>query len=134
MTTITFALNGQMKSGKNGQKIRRRWRGPGFVRHAAPAFEAWRHEMLRQIKAHRLGKFLPLVGPLRIDIEYVPGDRILRDGPGIQDALFHVFERAGVVKNDAQFAEIHFVPRIMDRARPRANITITTATVSVASA
>ena len=35
-----------------------------------------------------------------VEVEYVPGDLLTRDVPGIEDALWHLLERSRVLLND----------------------------------
>lgn len=52
-------------------------------------------------------------------VEYVPGDLITRDLPGMQDAVWHMCERFGIVTNDKWFQHLIWITRAMDRADPR---------------
>lgn len=80
----------------------------------------WKADALHQI-GHALQ---PFTGPCWIDIDYYPGDRIRRDAPGIQDALFHVLEEAGIVLDDAQFKAVVYRERELTRKAPRCEVTI----------
>lgn len=45
--------------------------------------------------------------------------------PGIEDAIFHVLERAGVVEDDAQFEDCSgWYKQEIDRKNPRLEISI----------
>jgi len=94
---LTFTLHGQLKSGKNRVLITRTGH-----RYPPKTFKVWREAMLMQIGtvAH------PFVGSVSMSVDYVPGDKIRRDVPGMLDALCHVIEKAGLVVDDAQVKSV----------------------------
>ena len=95
--TVSFTLHGRMKSGKNHVQITRTGR-----RYPNKSFAIWRDKMLRQINY----KGEPLQGRVGLSAWYTPGDRLRRDAPGIQDALLHLFEKAGILTDDAQIKQV----------------------------
>jgi Holliday junction resolvase RusA-like endonuclease len=60
-------------------------------------------------------------GPCHGRFAYFAGDLRRRDVPGMMDALFHVLERSGIVRDDSliQTAEWHYK---LDREGPRVEI------------
>jgi len=102
---LTFWLQGQCLSGKNNMRV-----DPRTGRHYPQArWATWRDEAVRQVRTylHGLPKadrdMLPLTVPCQCSLTYYHADRRRRDLPGLRDALYHVFERAGVVKDDSLF-------------------------------
>ena len=114
---ISFTLYGKMKSGKNHVQITRTGR-----RYPNKSFADWRDEMLSQINYQ--GK--PLQGRVGLSAWYVPGDRLRRDAPGILDALLHLFEKAGILQDDAQVKKVNWTENITDRHAPQCWIVLTT--------
>lgn len=113
--TVTFTLEGKLKSGKNHVQITRTGR-----RYPNKAFAAWRTEMLAGIPKLTRG----FIGPVCMICDYVPGDLIRRDAPGMQDAILHLLEKGGIVLDDAQVKEVHWKEFPMDRKRPFCRVTI----------
>lgn len=66
-----------------------------------PRWAAWRDAMLWQI--HRPKE--PLTGWLKAYVVFTHADKRRRDVPGLLDALCHVLERAGVVRDDSQIIQ-----------------------------
>ncbi len=93
MRPISITLTGQMQSGKNRVMITRTGQ-----RYPPARFKKWRDDMLKQIGP--IDK--PFSGPVALSVNYVPGDNIRRDVPGMLDAICHLLERSGVVADDAQ--------------------------------
>lgn len=103
---ITFTLSGQLPSGKNAVMVTRTGQ-----RFPAPRFRRWREgalqDVLRQKRAHqRHGKYFPLTCPIKLVVNYTPGDRRIRDISGMTDAILHLLEKAALVENDGQVYEL----------------------------
>lgn len=115
MNPIVITLLGQLKSGKNRILITRTGH-----RYPPKSFQSWRAEMLRQIGpvSH------PLVGDVSMRIDYIPGDRIKRDVPGMLDALCHLMERSGLVLDDAQIKHVTWTTLPMSRKQPCCIVTL----------
>ena len=113
--TVSFTLHGKMKSGKNHVQITRTGR-----RYPNKSFSVWRDEMLRQINY----KGQPFQGRVRLKAYYVPGDRLRRDAPGILDALLHLFEKAGILTDDAQIKQIGWLEGSVEKEDPFCEITL----------
>ena len=115
--TVTFTLHGKMKSGKNHVQITRTGR-----RYPNKSFAIWRDDMLRQINY----KGKPLPGRVGLEAWYTPGDRLRRDAPGIIDALLHLFEKAGILEDDAQIKWVFWSEGAIDRSAPQCMIILET--------
>ena len=113
---LEFHLNGQVCSGKNNMRVGRNGR-----HYPTKRWAAWRDIQLMAIKlsVHRLGKFEqghqrlpPITTPCSAKVVFTHADKRRRDVPGMLDALCHVLERAGVVKDDSLIVDwdIHTVP------------------------
>lgn len=114
---VSFTLHGKMKSGKNHVQITRTGR-----RYPNKSFSVWRDDMLKQINY----KGKPLQGRVGLSAWYVPGDRLRRDAPGILDALLHLFEKAGILEDDAQIKEVYWREGVIDRHAPGCRILLET--------
>lgn len=141
-------LSGQLPSGKNRQGLRyqkgevgvpsrdlRYGRGrsitigqmpqllrkKGIVRYPRARFSDWptaaEEEIFLQTRSWRL--HMPLCEPMILTVRYWPGDRIVRDVAGMLDALGHLLEHAGVLKDDGLIRGLVWHPMPLDRARPR---------------
>ena len=115
--TVSFVLHGKMKSGKNHVQITRTGR-----RYPNKSFSVWRDDMLKQINY----KKKPLQGRVGLSAYYVPGDRLRRDAPGILDALLHLFEKAGILTDDAQIKQVNWTEGVIDRHFPQCGIVLET--------
>ena len=103
---VLLSILGNCPSGKNQQV--NGWDENGKkVKAADKRFLAWRKAARSEIDMALRGRTdLPLRGRLRAKILYTPGDHILRDVPGLMDALWHLLEHSGVIQNDAQIRAI----------------------------
>ena len=104
---LRLTLTGQLPGGKNrvGIKVTKgvcEWDVGRPCRHPYPRFSQWRKDaeiqLLSQLQSWRV--VLPLSVPMLMYVWYTPGDRKIRDRTGMEDALFHLLERAGVVSDD----------------------------------
>ena len=110
-----FTLNGRLKSGKNQVQITRTGQ-----RYPKKDFKVWRDEMLKQIG----DVAQPIEGPVEMIVDYVPGDLLRRDVPGMMDAICHLLEKAGIVFDDAQVKNVQWHQWPLDRANPKCRVTI----------
>ena len=113
---MKFELVGKLKGGKNAVQTTRSGR-----RYPNPAFVTWRNEMLRQV-ADQLEPASLLVTPARLTVYYYHGDNLRRDVDNLLGGLFHLLERAGLVKDDTLIKEVHWEPMGLDRKNPRATV------------
>ena len=90
-------------------------------RYPTKRFTRWLTNVEREFRTQLRGiqPYLPLKGACYAIVEYVPGDLITRDLPGMQDAVWHMCERFGIVTNDKWFQHLIWITRAMDRADPR---------------
>lgn len=114
MRSVMFTLKGQMKSGKNLVQVTRTGQ-----RYPKKGFKVWRDAMLKQIP-----KDAPFEGPVALTVDYVPGDLLRRDVPGILDALCHLLEKGGVLYDDAQVKNVNWHQWPLDREHPKCRVTI----------
>ena len=95
---LVFELKGQCLSGKNHKQITR-------TGHCYPTkrWAAWRDEMVMAIKQQDRRQPVTLLRDLfKATVVFTHADKRRRDVPGMLDALCHVLERAGIVKDDSQ--------------------------------
>jgi Holliday junction resolvase RusA-like endonuclease len=118
---ITFKLYSNLPSGKNAVKITRTGH-----RYPDKRFKLWRDEALLQINKQRYasGNTETITYKCGLVVDYTPGDRIIRDVPGLLDALCHVLEKAGVVKSDGLIRDCKWHEFPIDREHPMAVVTI----------
>jgi len=93
-----------MVSGKNSVKTTRTGQ-----RYPTKRFDIWRGEVITQMEnqcpvSSLANRFLTL----RCEIRYWPNDKRTRDVPGMEDALYHCLERAGIIANDGQIKHTSF--------------------------
>lgn len=86
------------------------------------SFVIWRTSVLNQLRA--IEQCAPIAYPCRIEFEYYRGDNRKRDVPGMMDALFHCFERSGLIEDDKLFVETHWFDKGLDREKPRVLVQI----------
>ena len=115
MTPFTFVLQMQIPSGKNAVQITRTGK-----RYPCKRFKAWRDEAIGQL-SYPVTEFR---GPVSMIVDYVPGDNIRRDVPGLLDALCHLIERVGLVQDDAQVKTVRWETFPVQPNRPRCTVSI----------
>src|SRR3990167_7696793 len=103
MTELELTLP-YMVSGKNSVKTTRTGQ-----RYPTKRFDIWRGEVITQMEnqcpvSSLANRFLTL----RCEIRYWPNDKRTRDVPGMEDALCHCLERAGIIANDGQIKHTSF--------------------------
>jgi Holliday junction resolvase RusA-like endonuclease len=119
MKTLTLLIHAQIRGGKNHMNIDCRT-GRHYPNRK---WAAWRDGVVMALKVQRRG--ICFDAPCTIAVDYWPGDKIRRDVPGMEDALWHCLERAGIVEDDCLFVNCHWNHISIDRQNPRAQITIT---------
>lgn len=94
---IQLQFSGVQTSGKNHQGRTREGRV-----YPTKHFAAWRDLFAGQFLMQKRpwNRYFPLQEPVVIWITYVPGDARIRDVPGMEDALWHLFEWLGCITND----------------------------------
>lgn len=95
-------------------------------RYPTKRFMRWLTNVEREFRTQLKGMqpYLPIQGECYAIVEYVPGDLITRDLPGMQDAVWHMCERFGIITNDKWFQHLIWITRPMDRADPRLSLRI----------
>lgn len=115
MTPFTFVLQMQIPSGKNAVQITRTGK-----RYPGKRFKAWRDEAMGQL-TYPVTEF---TGPVTMIVDYVPGDNIRRDVPGLLDALCHLIEKVGLVQDDAQVKSVLWTTFPVQPKRPRCSVSL----------
>lgn len=118
---FTFVLMMQIPSGKNAVQITRTGK-----RYPGKRFKAWRDaamESVRRSMAIRSAHQISYEGPVGLWIDYVPGDRMRRDVPGLLDALCHLLEKSEIVDDDAQVKTVHWTTYAPQKY-PRCSVTV----------
>lgn len=118
---ISFTILGQCKSGKNGMLTTRTGR-----HYPNKVWAEWRDRVVRDINfsmSQHLQPF-PISTPCRITFKYWKGDLRRRDVPGMIDAFFHCFEKAGTVIDDKLFTEVHWLDMGYDKKYPKVEMFI----------
>lgn len=110
---MKFILSGQVPSGKNAMQVTRTGRHYPLKR-----FTDWRDKAEVQIRA-QVGYPNAQETACKAVFAYFPGDLRRRDVPGMIDALFHLFERMEIVKDDALIKDVTWITFQMDRKSPR---------------
>ena len=108
---LKLVLQGFMVSGKNQQKVEYSTTKTGKVRRTLypnDRFKDWRTDMAYQIIGQKPHAFAPMKGRLGVAIQYWPGDRVIRDNPGMLDALYHLFKYCNLIEDDKQFKRVYF--------------------------
>lgn len=122
--TQTYVIEGAPVSGKNHTQIAFNPKtGRRYVRIGKVA-QAWQGDAIRQLCEQRLKDHLPpLHGPLYVDyVAYQPWDSC--DIDNIESALFDALKKAKVIEDD-KFIVDHRGRKVVDKARPRIEVTIT---------
>jgi Holliday junction resolvase RusA-like endonuclease len=110
---VVITIKGQVRGGKNNMGITRTGR-----HYPKPKFKEWRDDAVSQVLTHKINM---ITEPCTAEISYFAGDCRRRDVPAILDALFHVLERAGVVKDDCLIENVYF-EKHYDKEDPKAII------------
>lgn len=128
---LHLSLQGQLPSGKNGIGLRYDpvasvSESAGPRKHPRDRFVSWRtdaeKQILTQLRAWQVP--LPIRVPMLMYVWYWPGDRIARDRSGMQDALYHLFERSGLIANDKLIEDPIWRTMPLDRQAPRTEIVL----------
>lgn len=110
-------IEGQIRGGKNSMSIDPRT-GRHFPGTRARQFVLWRNNAMAQVRAQIPSFWKPASVPMCVHIYYWRGDDRRRDSPMMEDALWHVLERSGVVEDDRLLIP-HWYPQGLDRRNPR---------------
>jgi hypothetical protein len=118
-----IVLHGSTPSGKNAVVVTR-------TGHRFPnaRFTTWRADAMQQIheRAIYFGDKKIVDSPVNCIVKYWAKDRIRRDAPGIQDALWHLLEKSGIVSDDrwlgGEGKKALFWFKAIDKKNPRVEI------------
>lgn len=86
-------------------------------------FADWRSNAEVQIR-QQVGFPRPIESPCNALFSYYPGDLRRRDVPGMIDALFHIFERLALVKDDSLIKNVRWMGCEIDRKNPRVSVVL----------
>lgn len=115
---LTITLTGQMPSGKNAVNVTRTGH-----RYPNQRFVDWREKAMWEVKSQLQSQTkFPPESKVAMECYYWPGDLRRRDVPGMEDALCHLFEKMGLVDDDAQIEDQLFYKQELDRKNPRIKI------------
>jgi Holliday junction resolvase RusA-like endonuclease len=114
---VYLVLRGQVRGGKNNMGVTKTG-----IHYPQKPWKLWRDAMLAQLQEQRIGP--TICEPCAAEINYYAGDRKRRDLPAILDAIWHVLERGGVVKDDSLIKSVNLKGGY-DKTHPRAVIRLT---------
>ncbi len=112
-----LVIVGQIQSGKNRILITRTGH-----RYPPERFKVWRDEVSGNLA--KQWKDVPVTEPVRLHCLYWPGDRRTRDVSGMEDAMFHVLVKAGVLKDDGLVWDCLWYRQPLNRKGPKVLITV----------
>jgi len=116
---MIFTILGNCPSGKNKILVTRDGRHiPG------DRFVVWRKDAFIQLKAQRQIPKRPIDWPVKLKVDYWPGDRLVRDITGMADALFHLLVYAGVLKDDGFVYDLCWYRQQTDRKFPKVRVEV----------
>ena len=92
---ISLILPGQVRGGKNNMIVTRTG-----MRFPKPEWAKWRDAMVAEVRSQLPAGWKPIDVPCVVKLAYIAGDKRRRDQPAIIDAVWHVLEKAGVVRDD----------------------------------
>lgn len=102
---LTLALTGQLCSGKN--QVQLLFRHGKVQKYPNKTFTNWRAKAhVQVIEQADWGSRTIITTPVRLTVEYWPGDARTRDVSGQLDALFHLLVFAKVLKDDGLIHEL----------------------------
>lgn len=131
MPGLRLVLHGQLPNGKNRIGIRQEEAEVPFKtgksrRHPYPRFDRWRRDAEKQVLL-QVGQWrasLPIAVPMLMYVWCWSSDRRIRDRSGMEDALFHLLERAGIISNDGLVEDPLWRTMPMDKQDPRVVIVL----------
>ena len=118
---MKIILKGQVCGGKNNFGI-----NPKTGKHYPKKnFKRWRTDVINQlIDANQVFTKPKFTKPCSFYIEYTAADRRKRDITAILDALWHVFERVNIVKDDSLLEDCEGFKKFYDKENPGVKITL----------
>ena len=90
------------------------------------AWADWRNRVVADLRFYlnQIGFKEIITKPCRITVKYWAGDNRRRDIPALSDSIFHILERAQIVKDDFQFKTMVWGYMGVDKVNARAEIII----------
>ncbi|MDE2103689.1 MAG: hypothetical protein KGL39_41005 [Patescibacteria group bacterium] len=116
LQNLHITISGQIRGGKNNIGITRTGR-----RYPNPDWAKWRHEKIAEVHSQLPKHWVPIDFKVNVRIDYFAEDNRRRDQPAIYDSIFHVLEKAGVVKDDT-LIWVTSSQRIINPLEPKAVI------------
>lgn len=115
---LTLALTGQLPSGKN--QVQLLFRKGEVHKYPNKTFTNWRSKAYLEIleQANWGGRTI-ITRPVRLTVEYWPGDARTRDVSGQLDALFHLLVYSKVLKDDGLVHDVIWRRQAMNRRFPK---------------
>ena len=123
--TIKLVLTGQLVSGKN--QVQLSFKNGKVHKYPNKTFSNWRAAAHRQIFEQVELTLIrdPIYSvPVRLTVEYWPGDARTRDVSGQLDALFHLLVYAKVLKDDGLVHDVIWKRQAMNRKFPKVLMTV----------
>jgi Holliday junction resolvase RusA-like endonuclease len=123
---LILALTGQVPSGKN--QVQLSFRNGKVHKYPNKTFTNWRSKAHIQIEEQQLPavRTPTITTPVRLTVEYWPGDARTRDVSGQLDALFSLLVYSKVLKNDGLVHDVIWRRQVMNRKFPKAVMEIVT--------
>lgn len=117
---LMLALTGQLVSGKN--QVQLSFKHGKVHKYPNKTFTNWRAlaytQLLEQVS--RCATRIPTITvPVRLTVEYWPGDERTRDVSGQLDALFHLLVYAKVLKDDGLVHDVIWKRQGLNRKFPK---------------
>ena len=122
---LTLALTGQLPSGKN--QVQLSFRNGTVHKYPNKTFTNWRataHVQLLEQVSRCATRIPTITTPVRLTVEYWPGDARTRDISGQLDALFHLLVYAKVLKDDGLVHDVTWKRQAVNRTFPKVFLTI----------
>ena len=118
---MKFTIKGIIKGGKNHINITRTGH-----RYPNPAWAKWRDRVVVDLRFGLASHGNPetINAPCNLSVDYYSGDRRKRDVPAMIDALFHCFEKAGLVKDDCLIENVVWNHKGYTKENPRVEVQI----------
>ncbi len=114
---LVLRINGQIRGGKNNMIVTR------DGKHVANKdWARWRDSAVLAVQLQLPPDWRPITEAAPIMLDYVASSHQRRDQPAILDSIFHVLEKAGVVKDDTLLWATRST-RTYDKEAPKAVIT-----------
>ena len=113
-----FSIHSIIRGGKNHVGITRWGR-----RYPLKSWVVWRDRVVSDLK--EILKPSPermITKPCRMTVAYVPGDLKRRDLSAMLDSLFHCFEKAGLIEDDALVTDLSWTVHSLDRNNPKVEV------------